>query len=146
MQVEPIQIPEQLVPIARQLWRCLRGELGPWEVVFDGKLLSIRSAVAPEWASGISIECGQSLLRFLRGDSALKYGEHSFKILRPCLGILASDTLTHDDNAVIPQFYVIAPRVTDPIAHHISADDDGNFTIKLRTRLIGAPVEARILL
>lgn len=144
--IDPIQLPAEFVPIARHLWRCIRGEFGPWEVVFDGKTLSVSADVAPDWLKSIAVECGPSLLRVLRGDAPVNFGDKGIRFLRPCLGILASDTLTHEHEANLPQFYVIAPRVTDPVAHHLIADDDGNFTLKLRTRLIGKAFEVRILL
>lgn len=144
--IDPIQIPSEFVPFARHLWRLMRGELGAWEVVFDGSSLKASASLAPEWAKSVAVECGPSLLRWLRGDSVLRFGDKGIKFLRPCLGILASDTLTHNHEANIPQFYVIAPRVTDPVAHHARAEDDGSFTLKLRTRLIGHNFEVRILL
>jgi len=144
--MEPVQIPAEHARVAKIAHQAIRGELGPWELIWDGEKLTINTQAAGEWITSAEITAGAKLRRFLNAETPLKFGEYGVQFLRPILGVFACDTLVHDQRELdLPKFYVIAPRATDPIAHHLTADDDGGFTLKLSTRLTGIPLSVRII-
>lgn len=143
--MDPVQIPAEHAKAARIVHQLIRGDFGPWELIWDGQKLTVNTEFAGEWATSVVITAGETLRRFLNAETKLEFGEHGVQFLKPVLGVFASDTLTRGNELVLPKCYIIAPRVTDPIAHHITADDDGGFTLKLSTRLTGIPLSVRII-
>lgn len=143
--MEPVQIPAEHARAAKVVHQLIRGEHGPWELIWDGRKLTVNTQAASQWATSLVVTAGETLRRFLNAETKLEFGEHGVQFLKPVLGVFASDTLTRGNELVLPKCYIIAPRVTDPIAHKLSADDDGGFTLKLSTRLTGIPLSVRII-
>lgn len=146
MTLSDIQLPAEFTTIARAIHSLIRGDNGSWELSFDGESISFKCpGLTGGFFDSVSIVVGSKVLRFLEAKTKIDLGEHSIKLVYPVSGLLAGNALVNSEGLAIPQAYVIAPGVTDPIAHHLSADADGNFTLRLKTRLAGIALAARIL-